>query len=44
MTLGPVGIMVIMIMAARYYQLDESTHRKIVSALADAAIEETDPA
>lgn len=44
MTLAPVGIMLIMIIAARYYQLDESTHTRIVRALADSALEESDTA
>ncbi len=36
MTLAPVGVMVLMIIAARFYQLDEQTHTGIVSALRES--------
>ena len=34
MTLAPAGIMVVMIIAARFYRLDEARHAELVSALA----------
>jgi GPH family glycoside/pentoside/hexuronide:cation symporter len=41
MTLAPVAVMVMMIIAARYYQLDEQTHTQIVSALQMSEMSET---
>lgn len=37
MTLTPAGIMVVMIIAARFYTLDEATHNRILSDLAATA-------
>ena len=33
MTLAPIGIMIVMIVAARAYRLDETAHQEIVKAL-----------
>lgn len=42
MTLVPAGIMVVMIIAARLYPLDEQTHRQIVASLQQGAVPATE--